>query len=155
MTSVTKWLTNQRKGHWMTSVTKWLTNQQIGHWMTLVTKCRSPRAMEPAKHQPHPSHSSSSDFKLKRREVFCYDTAFSSINLVQRKNAFSSSNSQPLSTLSHSPVAGVSPKMQLLLLQERLATKRRRTKRRITLLVWKETFSCKSPVFSCLLLQLT
>ena len=130
--------------------------------MTLVTKCRSPPAREPARHQPHPSHSSSSDFKLKRREVFCYDTltswletAFSSINLVQRKNAFSSSNSQPLSTLSHSPVAGVSPKMQLLLLQERLTTKRRRTKRRTTLLVWKETFSCKSPVSSCLLLQLT
>ena len=147
--------------------------------MTLVTKCRSPRAREPAKHQPHPSHSSSSDFKLKRREVFCYDTAFSSINLVQRKNAFSSSNSQPASTLSHSPVAGVSPKMQLLLLQERLTTKRLATKRLTTkrlttkrlttkrlttkrlatkrlttLLVWKETFSCKSPV-SCLLLQLT
>ena len=72
--------------------------------MTLVTKCRSPRAREPAKHQPHPSHCSSSDFKLKRREVFCYDTltswletAFSSIYFVQRKNAFSSSNSQPLS----------------------------------------------------------
>ena len=86
--------------------------------MTLVTKCRSPRAREPAKHQPHPSHCSSSDFKLKRREVFCYDTltswletAYSSINFVQRKNAFSSSNSQPLSTLSHSPVAGVSPKI--------------------------------------------
>ena len=104
MTSVTKWLTNQRKGHWITSVTKWLTNQQKGHWMTLVTKCRSPLAREPAKHQPHPSHSSSSDFKLKRRKVFCSDaltswleTAYSSIKFVQRKNAFSSSNSQPLS----------------------------------------------------------